>query len=1090
MYRICHHHRKGQKANGTPLNVALEDRTVFEEAKDSVISVWTAVDLLNAMTVLKLRLTDCLTSGAIRLIVSQIATAAATTNTDNNSGVSGDEDGAVIQDETLEQEMLRLLFAPLIFAAIEQFVARVKSAPFGTRLEDMFPETLERESGHGANDESDGGRATPIAIPSIEDPSIGEGDNADSIPDPPKDKEKTPPPFFPEQYTRVSSSELPDPDFRVALEPDRQQKYDALEKGWEAMHPNHPTRLEMEEMTAAAKREAAASARHRPNNRRGKKNQTKRQCDKTQAKRRVDNDQALPPTPPQSSQPARDQSPDIVDLEASQPPEMEEEEEEEEVDQPLLLHAGHSLGVASTPAPPETEDNIMHTDFDEYIWEFEPDLPLDGPSSSGPPEPSSSHPEQPSSPIVDARRPTPPEQTPGPDLRRPTPARFESGLFVPQKVTPVRPPEPWWLTMGKAKREETIPPLSVVVSRGTSSSSSRDASTRPPSQPPAAERRQRSAGASEPSPVVEISGAPAGTFACEQAAQEATAENQQRPGVSSSSTQPRQSEDRGAVTTATAAADPNSETRPAAKKPRKTGEKSKKAVEPKNNKAKKQKGKDKGKGKEVEKGAASGQTRPEPAAIDTRYEEALRQQLANTEKPRRATYIGAPALSSSIEDLRRREKTITMPPVSQMPTTAAAAAAAAKPAPVVATASHDRNEPAMSSSSQTRASQGAPKVPRKKPESNRNATTTPSPPDKQRQKQQHIRHQSICPTFEGTHIRLDDNDEPAQRVLGQDRGATMERVASSSPAATTATRSHFPSEAPPPVQPQLRQSVEGDRSSHNHQGSPTSQRQKQRNKAKWANYKERRRNRKNGRDPTTMPPSPVAPLVERRSTHENERGQGGSSSWTPRNRPHSTASHRGSAMPPPPPPAMNKVIPEERQGSAVPPPAPAGPPRGRYLTPWEWQSENSASPEQRKRSRGTADPGASHNKRRRTGSSSRHGTADIIDLTSVPHPGPSSSSYSFTYATASTAAATSIEEQQAVEFTSSAPPRQQAEDDAYDNHSEQAYTCKRRFMSVPPPLDTRGRYRVAEVAHTVNELHLLRMEKRLMNLESQLGQRE
>ncbi|KAK7908981.1 hypothetical protein PG985_014859 [Apiospora marii] len=1119
MYRICIHQLKGQKANGTPRNVALEDRTVFDEAKDAVIPAWRAVKLLSSMILFKLELAECLTSEGMRLIVNQIAAEAAAANTRNGGGGNEDNDNHAGRDETREEETLRLVFSPPIYEAIEKFVARVKTAPFGTRLEDMFPETLETENDNGADDDdddgvdNDDGRANPIAIPSIEDPSIEEGGNANSIPASAKHKEKTPSPFLPETYTRINSSELPDPDFRVALKPDRQAEYDALEKGWEEMHPNNPTRLQMEEMDAAAKREAAASARRRPNNRRGKKNRAKQRGKKSQVKRRVDNDQALPPTPPQSSQPVRDPSPVFIDLEATQPPDipdMEEQEEgEEEADQPLLLHAGHPLGLGSSPAPPETENNIMHTDFDQFIWEFEPDLPLAGPSSSsGPPEPPSSHREKQPSPIADAR-PTP-EQTPGQeDLGRPTPARSESGLFVPQiKETPVPPPEPWWLTYGQAKREETLPPLSVIASQGAFSSS-RDTSTRPPSQP-AAERRQRSAGASKPTAsrsssraAGTTSGASAGTPADEQAAQRAAVEDQHQPQSSSTSTQSSQSEGHDAVT----AADPNSDKRPPAKKPRKVAEKSKKAEATKNNKAKKQKGKDKGKGKEVEQGAG-GQTGPGPVVADPRSEEALRQQLANTEKPRRATYIGAPALAGSIEDLRRREKTIIMPPVPQILSTAATvtAAVATNPAPMVEAVPHERNESSMPSSSQSRAPQVAPTAPRKKPESNRNDTTTPSPPDKQRQKQQHIRHQSICPTFEGTHIRLDD-DEPAQCVLGQsDRGVTVERVPSSSPAAAAATRSHVSSEAPP-VQPPVRQTVEEDESPDHRQDSPTSLK-KQRNKAKWARYKQRRRNKRSGRDSTTVPPSPAAPLPESEPTHGSERGQAGSSSGPERDRQHSTTSHRGSAMPPPPlplPPRQKSTsAATNRRGSAVPPPAPAGPPRGRYSTPWEWRGEDSVSPEQQKRSRDAADLGRApdHNKKRRMGSTTtdRHGTSDIVDLTSVPLPGPSSSStHSFTYAAASTAPATSVEkqqqqQQQVGEYPSSAPPRQQAEDHSHAHPSAEAYACKRRFMSVPPPLNAGGGYRVAEVAHKppapLDGLFMLRVEKRLMNLENQLGHRE
>ncbi|KAK8057068.1 hypothetical protein PG996_011005 [Apiospora saccharicola] len=576
-----------------------------------------------------------------------------------------------------------------------------------------------------------------------------------------------------------------------------------------------------------------------------------------------------------------------------------------------------------------------------------------------------------------------------------------------------------------------------------------------------------------------------------------TAEETQQCASSSRVTQPGQPNDRGAMNVINSG--------PAAKKAKKA------EAQKGNGNGKKQKGKEQGKGKEKGKEVvrmAGGGTRPGPAVVDTRSEEALRQQLANMEKPRRATYIGAPALSGSIDDLRRRQKTIIMPPVPQIPPTAANASAT-NPAPVVETSSRDRNESVMSSSSHNRAPQGAPRAPKKMPEANRHDTTTPSPPEKQRQKQQHYRHQSICPTFEGTHIRLDD-DEPTQCVQVQDRGVTVERVPPLS--APPPSRPQFSSEAPP-VQLPVQQTVERDENSHNRQDSPATLRHGQRNKRRRklgrARCRGKRRNRRSDHNSTTIPPSPAAaPLFDPETTHENKRGQKGSSSWTPWNRQRSTVSYRGSAMPPPPPPpppppAMNKVTSKgrnstasSRRDSVVPPPVPAGPPRERLSTPWEWCGENSVSPEQRKRSRGAADPVPGHNKRQKMGSTNRHGTADIVDLTSVPLPEPSPSTYSSTYAVASTAGTINMDEQQpAVEYTSSAPPRQQAEENAHANQAEEASTCKRRFMSVPPPLDTSsGRYRVAEVAHkapnAVNELHLLRMEKRLMRLENQLHQKE
>ena len=1154
MYHICHNHRKGQKANGAPLIVALEHRTVFQEAKDSVVAVWEAVELQNSITVFKRRLQQCLTPGGMRLITSLIATAAAAADTRNGGG-DGDDDAAAARDETRGMETARWLFAPQIHEAIEKFLSRVISAPYGTRLEDMYAETLERESQNGANDDAENGVAGPSAILSIEEEGSdaagdgdasgdgdGDSDSVDSvdsiIPFPLK---PTPPPIFPGEYCRVDSAEY-DPSFRVVLCDKWQLRHDKAKEDFDASYPTRFRGLRTEEKEIEAQREAASFGSR---------------ADKQPGS--LDSSSLLP-TPPQS-QPVRGASPAFAGPDGHPQLEMEEEEEQQqqdveveedslEVSQPLLLHAGHALGFASTPAPPETDDNIMHTDFDEFIWDFEPDLPPGGPSSSGPPRPPTSHRGRPS-PSLGPRATS--GHTPGRDLPHPTPARSESGLFVPQKETPVPLPDLSWLYPGKAKREETIPPLSVVASQGTSN---RVASTRPPSQQPATDRQTRSAAAiSEPPHASRFSSrAVAGASAAsdeasapEQAAQAAattvpadalsgtpspsrsrrahrgepvyniaelsgtaahgkrrqkgsTASNRKRKAVSgtaeetqqsgssaTSTTQPRQSDDH-ATTNATGSG-------PATKRPKKTEEKKGKGKGKGKGNGKKPKGKEKEKGKEkvtgkkVEQGTSGG-TRPGPAVVDARSEEALRLQLAKegVNGPQHARHNTRPGFAPlTFKDVQRQAVTTIRPP--QRPP--ATVTAAATPVPVAETYSHGQKEPAMPSSSHSRASQGAPRAPGDKPKPKR--PTPPPPPEEQRQKQQHMRHQSIYPTFSGTHTRL-DAPEATESISEENRDTVVEIA--SSPVAGEIGLNDLPN--PPLQQLPLRETVEGDGSPHHHQDSPVTPRRK--NKSRWSRQRKRQRSRMSARDSTTVPPSPSVPLPRREPTHEPGIRQ---------SRQHSMLCRRGSVMPPPPPPAMDKVTPERRHGTAsssrrgsvVPPPAPAGPPRGRYSTPWEWRGEDSMSPEQRKRSCGAADTDLvpAHNKKRRVDSTDRHGTPDKVDLTSVPLPEPSSSSssaYPFTYAMAPTAAATSSEQQQqqVVECHSSAPPRQQAENNSHAKPAEEAYACNRRFMSVPPALNARGRYRVAEVAHkapnTVNALYMLRVEKRLMDIENQLGQKE
>ncbi|KAK8022802.1 hypothetical protein PG993_013569 [Apiospora rasikravindrae] len=204
------------------------------------------------------------------------------------------------------------------------------------------------------------------------------------------------------------------------------------------------------------------------------------------------------PTPPTSSQPA---APPDGHQRIEEEDEVEEEEEEEEEEnnsaasESLPHHAAQAADVASSPPPRE---DIMNMRFSEFLDDSDPDLPVPAASSSNPPQlhsvssPPSARDSRPPTPMAVSRPPSPnrssrsptyspplhirssprgqppstilgarssmPEQTPRPDLRHTTatPARSESGLFVPQIITPVPAPRPWEMHE-QQKREETNP---------------------------------------------------------------------------------------------------------------------------------------------------------------------------------------------------------------------------------------------------------------------------------------------------------------------------------------------------------------------------------------------------------------------------------------------------------------------------------------------------------------------------------------------------------------------------------------------------------------------------------------------------------
>ncbi|KAK8075950.1 hypothetical protein PG994_003222 [Apiospora phragmitis] len=177
MAAICKH-RKGKRANGTPRNFKLKKRTEFEKAKDAMIPVWDAVKLLNKATEFKRLMTTCLSPEAMGLKLSQIAAAAAAANT--AIGGSGSDDAAV-RNETREEEDTRLIIQPQMYEDMEKFIARVKTTPYGARLEDMSPESQERDIDHEANnDDDDDERVDPSALPSIEEGNTDDSDDSDS----------------------------------------------------------------------------------------------------------------------------------------------------------------------------------------------------------------------------------------------------------------------------------------------------------------------------------------------------------------------------------------------------------------------------------------------------------------------------------------------------------------------------------------------------------------------------------------------------------------------------------------------------------------------------------------------------------------------------------------------------------------------------------------------------------------------------------------------------------------------------------------------------------------------------------------------
>ncbi|KAK8006790.1 hypothetical protein PG989_000780 [Apiospora arundinis] len=227
MYRLCIGRRQKTRRNGT-LATRTPERTVLEEAKDAVVSVWAAVELLSSMTITNSRLAECLTPAAIRLLVSQMATATAAANTGNG----GDD---VVRDETHEQEAARLIFAPQIFDATEQFVSRVKTAPFGTQLEDLFAEALEEDDRNDLNDsddDADDDTEDLNVIPSIEEEegdSAASSDSEKPIPASGESRKSVPPTLNKEEYIRWESADLEDPSYVVDLEPPQQEKYDFWE---------------------------------------------------------------------------------------------------------------------------------------------------------------------------------------------------------------------------------------------------------------------------------------------------------------------------------------------------------------------------------------------------------------------------------------------------------------------------------------------------------------------------------------------------------------------------------------------------------------------------------------------------------------------------------------------------------------------------------------------------------------------------------------------------------------------------------------------------------------------------------------------
>ncbi|KAK7990267.1 hypothetical protein PG990_014547 [Apiospora arundinis] len=447
MYRLCIGRRQKTRRNGT-LATRTPERTVLEEAKDAVVSVWAAVELLSSMTITNSRLAECLTPAAIRLLVSQMATATAAANTGNG----GDD---VVRDETHEQEAARLIFAPQIFDATEQFVSRVKTAPFGTQLEDLFAEALEEDDRNDLNDsddDADDDTEDLNVIPSIEEE---EGDSAAS-----------------------SDSEKPIPaSVRVDLAPS--------------------TRHGFEKIAPSAKRRASSSG-SRAN------------------KRQANMDQTLPPTPPRSSNPACSSSSAFIE---QGPEVDEEEIEAEVDESSLLLACRGRESPRNSPWPVVDDIRNMDFSEFLHEPDAGPPLSGQSTSAPSQPPPSCerslrkssqrartararsrSHrsrrrsstkfpsPSIPSSP----RRPSPslsvvllceqqasPSPPPGPcreSLRASTrastcatpvtPARSESGLFVRQRTT-ISTPEPprACASIERGKREETSTPNLRIAKR-------------------------------------------------------------------------------------------------------------------------------------------------------------------------------------------------------------------------------------------------------------------------------------------------------------------------------------------------------------------------------------------------------------------------------------------------------------------------------------------------------------------------------------------------------------------------------------------------------------------------------------------------
>ncbi|KAK7937227.1 uncharacterized protein PG986_014095 [Apiospora aurea] len=482
-----------------------------------------------------------------------------------------------------------------------------------------------------------------------------------------------------------------------------------------------------------------------------------------------------------------------------------------------------------------------------------------------------------------------PEQTPRPDFQHTaaTPARSESGLFVPQIITPVPAPRPWEF-QEQPKREDTIPPLSEIASRVKSG---KNATMKPPPQPVAAERRKSSDLASEPRASRSSSGAAetilvlsGGSSASENGPHRATRRHEQRRDPHLMPSQPKQPKDHGAANAEAAA---ETDTRPAAKKP-------KKAQEKKGN-GKKQKGKEKGKGEEEEKVADVVGNRPEPATVATRSEYALPQRFANSVKPRSAKYIGAPSLAQSVEDLRRRQVTSIVPPpnpVLQRPVPAAATTTTttSNTVPGAKGCYRGQDRPAIPSSSQSRASRFPVRAAHDKPKQDvYDIEAYTPPPDahtRKQQQQQQARQPSASLPFSGTHIHFGEDGDVVEIGPSTVVAAGPGSQASSSTLSAQSAASQ--------------QTVENDEPSSSRPGSSSAQRKRRHSTATRC-------------DSAMRPSSAAASLASSEPSHEGWH-DGSSSPAKRRKGHHGKNNRRNSTAAPSPSPAGPSSTPQEHGG--------------------------------------------------------------------------------------------------------------------------------------------------------------------------------